>query len=346
MIIAYDAKRAFLNSRGLGNYSRDMIRLMRTYAPQNEYLLYSPKGDGAVTPQGLWKVAPALWRTFGIRTEADIYHGLSGELPYGLTSSPHAPKTVVTVHDAIFLRYPEYYSTTYRWLFTRKVQYACDTADCIIAISEQTKQDIIRFFHADERKIRVHYQGCSNIFRTYKSEISPRRDYILFVGSTEPRKNILNLIRALASAKIDLPLVALGGANKNDAEALALAQQLGVRLELRHGVPFEQFPALYYNAACLCYPSYFEGFGIPILEAMCVGTPVVTSTGSCFHEVGGEAARYADPANPEAIGAELQKVLTDNALRNAMIEQGFVQAALFTDEKVAKNLLAIYEELA
>ena len=201
--IALDAKRAYHNHRGLGNYSRDMIRLLTTFAPEHEYLLFAKPTDRysfphtrTVAPKGLWALLPSLWRSYGCLSDldgVDIYWGLSGELPFGIHRKPL--KKVVTIHDAIFLRYPELYSASYRRLFTRKVQYACDHADLIIAISEQTKRDIIDFFHADERKIQVVYQGCNNHFREpvtsdqtaqVKAQYNLPQRYILTVGAIEP----------------------------------------------------------------------------------------------------------------------------------------------------------------
>lgn len=360
--IAYDAKRAFANRRGLGNYSRDVIRLMTTFAPENEYILFgrpTPLCDASrtrvVSPQGLWRLCPSLWRSFGCLSQldgVDIYHGLSGEMPFGIHRKP--VKTLVTMHDAIFMRYPELYSTTYRLLFARKVQYACDHADLIIAISEQTKKDIIDFFHADERKIRVVYQGCNNRFREPVSDarmaqvrqqynLPPR--YILTVGAIEPRKNLRNLIEAMSVAQIDLPLIAVGGQSAYAAQMAELAKQRGVDLRFLHGLPFEDLPAVYKAAELFCYPSIFEGFGIPILEAMCIGTPVLTSTGSCFSETGGDAALYADPLDAEEIGAQLTRILTDETLRETMRAKGKEQAEKFTDEKVANHLIQVYHEL-
>ncbi|MCQ2330423.1 MAG: glycosyltransferase family 4 protein [Paludibacteraceae bacterium] len=336
MRIVFDAKRYFHNSRGLGNYSRDVVRLIREYAPNWEVVLMDKSG---------------LSRSFMNIPPCDIYHGLSGELPFTIGRSQ--ARSVVTMHDAIFIRYPELYSPTYRWLFTQKVRFACKAADTIIAISEQTKRDMIEFFHADESKIRVVYQGCSNIFRQPVSaeqiaEVKKKYDlpenYLLDVGAIEPRKNLKNLIQAMAAAKIDLPLVAIGGHSKYADEAAVLAQQSGVTLLLRHGVTFADFPAIYKGAEVLCYPSIFEGFGIPILEAMCVGTPVLTSTGSCFAETGGEAALYANPLDIEEIGAQLNRILTNNHLRQEMVAKGTVQANRFTDEQVAKNLIHVLQE--
>ena len=360
--IAFDAKRAYHNHRGLGNYSRDVIRLLTTWAPENTYLLFAqPTADydfphtQTIAPPGLWKIFPSLWRSFGCTRQlrdVNIYHGLSGELPWGIEKI--GIKSVVTMHDAIFVRYPELYSPTYRWLFTKKVQYACNVADIIIAISEQTKRDLVEFFHADEKKIRVVYQGCSNIFResvTERQIAEVRRKYalpdcyLLDVGAIEPRKNMKNLLRAMAVAGVSLPLVAIGGKSRYADEMAAEAKRLGVYLRMLHNVPFADFPAIYKAAEVMCYPSIFEGFGIPILEAMCVDTPVLTSTGSCFAETGGDAALYADPLNPKEIGSQLLRILTEDGLKKEMIQKGQEQAARFTDERVAANLIKIYEEL-
>lgn len=360
--IAFDAKRAFSNQRGLGNYSRDVLRLMAQYAPENEYLLfgrptaaYSYPEAQVVSPQGLWRLFPSLWRTIGCLKQldgVDIYHGLSGELPFGIHRAK--VKTVVTIHDAIFIRYPELYSPTYRWFFTRKVQYACDHADLIIAISEQTKQDIISFFHADERKIRVVYQGCNNRFREpvtteqleqIRTRYQLPEQYILSVGAIEPRKNLRALIEAMSLAQISIPLVAVGGQSAYAAQMATLAQEKKVDLRFLHTLPFDDLPMVYKGASMLCYPSLFEGFGIPILEAMCVGTPVLTSTGSCFGETGGNAALYADPGNPQQIGEQIRRILSDSSLRQTMIRKGHEQAERFTDEQVAHHLIEVYHEL-
>lgn len=337
MKIAFDAKRYFHNQRGLGNYSRDVVRLIRTYAPDWELNLIDKTG---------------LARSFMRVPSCDIYHGLSGELPFGI--GRNGEKSMVTMHDAIFVRYPELYSPTYRWLFTQKVKYACKVANIIIAISEQTKRDMIEFFHADESKIKVVYQGCSNLFRqpisneqitAVQAKYDIPKTYLLDVGAIEPRKNLHNLIRAIASAHIDLPLVAIGGHSKYADEAAVLAQQLGVNLLLRHQIPFVDFPAIYKGAHVLCYPSIFEGFGIPILEAMCVGTPVLTSTGSCFGETGGKAALYANPLDVDEIGAQLAAIASNEQLRAQHIALGFEQADLFKDEKVAQILIHVYQSL-
>lgn len=341
MTISFDAKRYYHNTRGLGNYSRDVVRLIREYKPDWQLELVDKSG---------------LARSFMCVPSCDIYHGLSGELPFTIGHSQReGTKAIVTMHDAIFVRYPELYSPTYRWLFSQKVRFACKAADTIIAISEQTKRDMIEFFHADERKIQVVYQGCNNHFREpisqeqidhVRRQYDLPTDYVLFVGAMESRKNLKRLIQAMAAAKVDIPLVAIGGHSRYADEAAQMAMQLGVTLCLRHDIPFADFPPIYKGAQVLCYPSLFEGFGIPILEAMCVGTPVLTSTGSCFAETGGKAALYASPNQEEEIGEKLYAILTDTSLRERCVQEGLRQADTFSDEQVAHHLIQVYEQLA
>lgn len=360
--IAYDAKRAFSNYRGLGNYSRDVIRLAQTFAPQNEYVLlgqptdlYCPEAAGIISPQGLWRLCPGLWRShgcIGALRGVDIYHGLSGELPFGIHRC--GVKTVVSIHDLLVFRYPRLYSPGYRTLFAAKMRYAVRVADIIIAISEQTKRDIITYLHADERKIRVVYQGCNHIYRApvtaqktvqVRAAYSLPQKYILYVGALEKRKNLHTLIAAMAQAKVSLPLILVGGENKYGKALQQQASRSGVDLYILSGVPQTDLPALYHEAEVFVYPSVFEGFGIPVLESLAVGTPVLTSTGSCFAEVGGEAALYADPADPAGIGRQLNTILADETLRRRMIALGHEQADKFSDERVAHNLLTVYREL-
>ncbi len=368
MTIAFDAKRAFHNFRGLGNYSRDYLRLAAQYASENRYLLFNPKKAGRqslpqnncffeVTPKGIWQIAPALWRTFGCTSRlkelhTDIFHGLSGELPMNIHKT--TVSKVVTVHDAIFLRYPELYSATYRALFAKKVRYACRVADVVIAISEQTRRDCIELLGAEEKKVRVMYQGCSNLFRktvTEEEKKSVRQQYnlphefLLDVGAIEPRKNLKTLLEALFMSKLDIPLVVIGGESQYARQMKRLAASLHLKVIFLHNVPFTSLPAIYQSAHALVYPSFFEGFGIPILEALCSNLPVLTSTGSCFAETGGDAALYADPHKTDDIAEKLRMLVFDDVLRRNMIERGTIQAAKFTDDIIGNNIHSLYQSL-
>ncbi len=370
MKIAFDAKRLFCNHRGLGNYSRDLLRILTQYYPENQYDLYTPKikidvpintaTTNIITPSGLYKHLPSsLWRSMGItadirRNGADIFHGLSQELPLGIEKLNI--KKVITFHDAIFIRYPELYPSSYRKVFTMKNLRSCKIADRIIAISEQSKQDAIEFFGADPAMVDVVYQGCNNIFRQKATleqlaEVKVRynlpTEFLLFVGAIETRKNISAIFHALSNFHIDLPLVIVGRKTNYTNELISLAESLKITTQIQflHNVETEHLPSIYQLATAFIYPSVFEGFGIPILEALCSKTPVITSKGSCFEETGGEFSRYVDPLNPEDIGAALKQVLNDTALQNTMKEQGLIHSQKFTDDKIAENIMNLYKNI-
>lgn len=371
MNIAFDAKRAFHNTRGLGNYSRDTMRLMGTYYPENNYYLFNPKAKkrvefalpehaSIITPQSIvGKALPSLWRSLGMRGQlitsgAEIYHGLSQELPYGIQKI--GIKSVVTMHDAIFMRYPELYPASYRAIFIQKNRYACRVADSIIAISEQTKRDIIQYFGADESKISVVYQGCNNIFR---AEISQEKmnqvrvkynlpsNYLLNVGAIEKRKNVATIIAAICKKKIETPLVVIGAPTKylEEVKQYISAHHLEKQVQFIHHVATEDLPAIYKMAEIFIYPSVFEGFGIPILEALCTGTPVISTKGSCFEETGGKFSSYVAHDQAEEMGEEILRILGDQAIQKTMREQGLLHAENFKDEVVARNLMQVYKSL-
>jgi len=370
MRIGYDAKRLFYNHRGLGNYSRDLIRILNQFYPENQYDLYTPKikidfpinpkNTQIIQPSGIYKLLPSsIWRSAGIMSDIkrrgdDIFHGLSQELPIRIEKLPI--RKVITFHDAIFIRYPELYPSTYRKIFTAKNMKSCRIADRIIAISEQSKQDAIEFFNADAAKVKVVYQGCNNLFRQnitasdkekIRSKYNLPVDYLLFVGAIEPRKNIGAILKAIYQEKIDIPLVIVGRQTDYTRELVKLSHELNLSAQIifLHNVETIDLPAIYQMALLFIYPSIFEGFGIPILEALCSMTPVITSAGGCFEEAGGSFSRYIDPLNAQEIGAMLLKVLTDTSLQETMKNEGFVHAGKFTDDKIARHMMSVYQKL-
>ncbi|MDR1592560.1 MAG: glycosyltransferase family 4 protein [Prevotellaceae bacterium] len=372
MIVAFDAKRAFHNHRGLGAYSRQVLQLMSRYAPESmQFILFDPHPADAIplslterfsveAPESpLDKLFPSLWRSVRCVKQiagcgAAIYHGLSQELPQGIERLP--VKKVVTMHDAIFIRYPELYDRLYRRIFIRKNQYSCRVADRIIAVSEQTKRDFIEFFDADPAGIDVVYQGCDNRFR-HTIEASTldevRRkyrlptDFLLTVGAIERRKNLEITLHAMHQGGIDAPLVVVGNPTDYLHSLKNLINTLGLhgRVIFLHHVPTDDLPAIYRMASVMVYPSLFEGFGIPILEALCSGVPVVTSDGSCFRETGGKSSIYVSPTDAEAMNHALKRTLSDSTLRETMIADGRLHAETFNDETIAKALLNVYTHL-
>lgn len=369
MNIGFDAKRALFNRSGLGNYSRSTIKLLSHFYPGNKYYLFSAKNTQELfqpsenqivveSKSGLIASFPSLWRSWGIHLmnhkKLDIYHGLSNELPWSIKRT--GIKSVVTIHDLIFLRFPEYYPFFDRQIYWFKFRHACRVADKIIATSEATKADIISFFGTDPSKIEVVYQTCDPVFRIpvspdKKEEIRIKYDlpekFILSLGTIEKRKNALTLIKAYLNENINVPLLIAGRPTNYLSEINNYLEKnpSNKRIIFRYSIETTDLPALYQSASLFVYPSIYEGFGIPILEALYSGIPVITSDGSCFAETGGDASLYCNPYDFEQIGKCISKVLNEPDLMKTMIENGFIHAAKFDEAKVAANLMMVYDRL-
>lgn len=372
MNIGFDAKRAFFNNTGLGNYSRNTLKQLSTFYPENAYYLYVPKKKHTVNfnlpnakliyPDSFTgQVFSSYWRSFLItgqiaKQQLDIYHGLSNELPFGIEKIKS--KKVVTIHDLIFLRYPELYKPFDRKMYQRKFLYASTVADLVIAVSEQTKRDIIEFFGISPDKIKVVYQGCNPVFfKEKKSEIleKAKKDYflpekfILYVGTIEERKNLLLLIKALNEHKISIPLIAIGRKteyfSKIDTYINSCSADFKNQIRFIDNIPNEMLQAFYKLAHVFVYPSIFEGFGIPILESLASGTPVITSKGSCFAEAGGSGALYIDSKNSDELAQELIRVLNDTDLYNDLKLKGLQHAENFKEEQIASHLINTYKNI-
>ncbi len=370
MNIGFDAKRAFFNMSGLGNYSRNIISALSQYASVHQYHLFTPKTKGSVfnlsapnikvfEPSGFaMKYFKPYWRTFGLANDLrqrkiDVYHGLSNELPFNIHKS--GIKSVVTIHDLIFLRYPKLYRKTDRAIYNQKFRYACKVADKIISISTQTKYDLMDYYSIPARQIDVIYQGCNPVYQEEvpaekKMEVIQKyrlpENFILTVGNIEERKNVLQVLRALQKEKIDIPYVIVG---KSSAYADKLKQFVAKKkishVYFLHDVPDEYLPAIYQLATAFIYPSIFEGFGIPILEALWSGIPVITSKGGCFEETGGPYTKYINPEDADEIGDAIKEVLYNTEIQRKMIEGGLEHAKKFSEKHIAETLINIYQSL-
>ncbi len=376
MRIAFDAKRYFNNATGLGFYSRTLVNGLRAFFPENEYLLYTPyirrnyaaDVTGARFPESLpGKLIHPLWRsklvTSQLRRDGiQVYHGLSHELPSGLSRA--GIRSVVSMHDLIFMRYPELYPVLDRFFYQKKYRRAVQEADLAVAISEQTRRDLIDYFEVPAWKIRVVGQSCDPAFGEYSLSAIPGANsvplpadirvpesgFVIAAGSLTPRKNWDGLVRALSVTRergYDIPLVAVGTGNSKYARSLpALAASLGVSVVwINRHIPSRELAALYRRASALVYPSLFEGFGIPILEALTTGIPVVTSTGSCFGEAGGAAALYADPRSAEDLADKIIQVL-DTRTRDRLLEHAPLQVRKFDLKHICNTWNELYKELA
>ncbi len=363
MHIGFDAKRAFNNHTGLGNYSRFIINALLQYAPAHQYTAYTPKiGRANWHPEKLaigtppHKMLGAWWRSVGIKKQlqqdhVQLFHGLSNELPWGIHRT--GIKSVVTIHDLIFLRYPSLYPRIDRWIYARKFKQACMQADVVVAISEQTKRDIITFLGIPSEKIVVIYQDADPVFANPLSPATLQqtlqqyrlaKPYMLCVATIAERKNQLLLLQAyeaLATQAIDLVLVGGKGSYQEVLQQFIDKHQLkGVHIFNK--VPFKDLPALYQGASLTVYPSVFEGFGIPIVESLHSGVPVIAAQGSCLEEAGGKGALYCSPTDALDLAEKIQQVWQNKALAQEMVMAGKQHIQQFSAATIAHQLHQLY----
>ncbi len=371
MKIGFDAKRAFKNFTGLGNYARSIVQILAKNYPENQYYLYTTdkvsndrtaflfKLRNVFIRTATIKLLKSFWRSKGVvkelvKDEIEVYHGLSAELPSGLKA--RGIKAVVTIHDLIFLRYPKYFKYLDRKIYELKYRKACEDADTIVAISEQTKRDIIHYFGTAEEKIKVVYQGCDPIFyekqtseflNEIRSKYNLHKDFFLCVGTIENRKNQLLIVKALASLPKDIDLVLVGKSTpyQNNIEHYIADNKLTSRVHILNNVPFLDLPAIYQIAKIFVYPSEFEGFGIPILEALNSAVPVIAAKGSCLEEAGGPNSIYINAGDEDDLVFQILKVLANKPLRNNMIEEGQSYALNFREEIIAAKILSVYQSV-
>jgi glycosyltransferase involved in cell wall biosynthesis len=378
-IIGFDAKRIVRNGTGLGGYGRTLVNdLIRRNGGEMELLLYAPDMGRDhlrqqiiqdpharfVYPKGnSCRLSRDLWRVKGIvsQLKADgvqLFHGLTGELPLGIKKS--GIKTVVTIHDLIFMRHPEYYNwldvKIYEWKFRQTLK----EADRIIAISECTKRDIIELGGISGDNIDVIYQSCNprflasqpSMLNPQRSTLNPHpsslpRRYMLSVGTIEERKNLMLALRSLVHLPEDIHLVAVGKQTKYAALVEAEAEKLGLksRLHMLSGVSDADLHAIYSLAEVFVYPSRYEGFGIPIIEAIFSGLPVVACTGSCLEEAGGPDCLYVHPDDVEGFAQCVSRMLIGSPERDARIPLSHNYVQRFRGADVAGQVMEVYNRL-
>lgn len=374
MKLGFDAKRLFNNYTGLGNYSRSLVFHLQQSNPDIEYHLFSPEASPGKATAHFFNTSQfhihqskarikAYWRSFSIikdlkKTGIDIYHGLSNELPHNLQQS--GIKSVVTIHDLIFKIYPETYSLSERIIYDRKFRYACSQTDKVVAISENTKQDIVRLYQIPESKIEVVYQSCHPVFYQLQSNsdnLAVRElyhlpeQYFLYVGSVEERKNLQLIIEAyqLAKDEIKIPLIIIGkgGAYKHDCKRLIEKYQLGnYFIWLENLADNVHLQCIYQMATALIYPSFYEGFGLPVAEALLCKTPVIAAATSSLQEAGGPDSIYVDPKNSAALADAMKRILSDKELVEKMKEMGYQYAHTnFSPEPLARQMHCLYQSL-
>ncbi len=284
----------------------------------------------------------------------DLFHGTSFIMP-----PCRSAKGVLTIYDLTFMLFPAYHDRGMQAV-TRHIRRYAGRSDCIIAISEHTKRDVMEHLRIPEERIRVTMLAADERYRVIDdaaatsavlTKFGVDREYILYTGTLEPRKNIPALIRAYAALKEEMAiphrLVLAGGKGWLYDGIMESVRTLGLEKDVIFTgyVPDGEMPYLYNGAAVFAYPSFYEGFGLPPLEAMACGCPVVVSSSSSLPEVVGDAGLTVDPHRPEELAEAIGKVLTDGSLRSALREKGLRRAAAFSWKRCVAETLTIYQEL-
>ena len=285
--------------------------------------------------------------------DAELFHATEHLLP-----PFHDSPTVLTVHDMIFKLFPQTQKRLNYWYLNATMPLYCRRADAIVTVSECSKRDIVAHYSLDPAKVSVIYEAAGPEFRPAspaeqdqaRQRYSLPEQFLIHVGVIEPRKNLTRLVEALQRLRgegLTIPLVVVGPKGWLYDDFFQRLDQLQVRDAVCFPgyVPLTDLAAVYSAARLAAMPSIYEGFGLPVLEAMACGTPVICSRTSSLPEIGGDAARYFDPLSVEEMAAAIRTVWTDPDLHAAMRQQGLAQAARFSWQRAAQQTMALYNRI-
>lgn len=359
MRIAFDAKRYYHNNTGLGNYSRTIVGGLQKMFPENDYVLYDEK---------------SFTRTFKLGSKAladgcDIFHGLSNEIPMGSKS----PKSLVTIHDVAWRTFPDMYHWADRKIYDWKYGSSCRRADKVIAISESTKRDVMRFYGVQEDRVEVIYQPVQEYYYTPMSKEDAVKliddyfevgelpkaadgsyDFILYVGSINSRKNLLSILKALAMMKKEnrpfLLIVGNGREYRKECEAFISRNGLEKDTLIESNIHNNHLlQALYKEAKAFVYPSFYEGFGLPVVEAALQQTPVITTTVSSLPEAAGPDACLIDPHSATAVeemASLIDRLCSDTAYsKEVAMKMDAYARKMFMPDALTRQMMGAYESL-
>jgi len=353
MRIAIDTQTILGQKSGFGFYVKNLIDSLKKVSPENDYILISPETDKDFsTPQRF------LWDQFGFskaakKNKVDILHQPCFSAPVF-----YRGKIVVTCHDIISLLFPKNLPLASRLFYSRWMPFSYRAADKIIADSEHTKKDIIQYLHITAEKIKVIHLAVSSNFRpqpndkikTIKKKYHTGEKYFIHVSTLEPRKNLSFLVKAFAKVakkgiKENLLIVGKKGWYYEGLFQLVKDLNLDKRVIFTGYAEDEDIPVLYSGATALTFPSMYEGFGFPPLEAMACGTPVISSNTSSLPEVVGEAGILLSPKDEQLWVRNMSKIATNSKLAFKLSQKGLLQAKKFSWEKTARETIQVYKEL-
>ncbi|HEY4688108.1 MAG TPA: glycosyltransferase family 1 protein [Anaerolineae bacterium] len=364
MLIGIDASRAVsAQATGTETYSHYLIRALIDLAPDRRFRLYfnrPPDPDRYRSPNAALKAIsfPRLWTHLRLSVEVARYPPDILFIPAHVVPMLHPRRTVVTVHDLGYLHFPGAHPTGQRLYLDLSTRWNARAAMRVIADSQTTKNDLIQHYRTPADKIVVAYPGIDPALKrvedaqriqAIKSQYGITGDYLLCLGTLQPRKNLARLIDAFARSQTrDTQLVIAGKKGWLYADLFKQVEREGMtnRVLFTGYLPDADKPALISGATALVLPSLYEGFGIPLIEAMACGTPVVCSNTSSLPEVAGDAALLVDPTDTEAIAAAIDRITSDAGLRGRLVGRGYVQASQFTWQACARIVLDTIEKVA
>ncbi len=369
MRIGIDFTSAARERAGIGRYARELVRALARRDSPHTFVLFIPRDALADLVRWEWPRHFALVRApLTERALAALWHRVRLPLPVeafiGRTDVFYSPdfllpptlarRTLVTVHDLSYVRVPECFPEVLKRYLNQSVPRAVRRADLVLADAESTRRDIVEVYAASPEKVRVLYSGVDPRFapaipaeeqQRVRTRLGLVRPYLLSVSTIQPRKNYARLIEAFARLKTECDLVIAGGKGWMYDEVYDAVDRLGLKERVRFAgfVSDEDLPALYAGATLFVYPSLYEGFGLPVAEAMACGVPVVSSDASSLPEVAGDAALYFDPRSVEAMAAALERALGDAEWREGARVRGRARIKPFTWDRAAQELLKHFE---
>lgn len=359
--IGIDARK--LEDFGIGTYVRNLVLALARIDRENQYVLFVGKDGLEGLPENFRQVTETSsvysvrelyslsWQIF--RQKLDLYHATHYVLPAVLPC-----RAVVTIHDIIHLLFPEFLPNRLALLYARQmIRRSLIKGSRVIAVSHNTKADLMDYFGIDGKKIRVIYNGVEDLFRVplpaaeidaTLERLGVPRPYALFVGNPKPHKNLHNVLRAFARARelrpFDAALVSVGDRGATDLKTRQLCELLGIadKMHFTGHLPQEALPAVYQGASLFLYPTLYEGFGLPVIEAMASGVPVITSNGSALREIAEGFAHLVDPLDVEELALAIARCMTEPELRSTLIQLGLRRAGDFRWERAAEKTRDIY----
>lgn len=362
MLIGMDASRAAVaQATGTEFYSQQLIRALIDLAPDHRFRLYfnqqplaqlnTARVEARVIP------FPRLWTHVRLSLEVTRHPPDVLFVPSHVLPLLRPRRSVVTIHDLGYLHFPDAHPTLQRWHLDLSTRWNARVAALVIADSQATKADLIKHYHTPTEKIVVAYPGLDPQLRrvedvtTTLTRYGLDGEYIFTIGTLQPRKNLSRLIDAysrstLPSRNIRLAIAGKKGWLYDDLFRQVEQIELSDRVLFLGYVPDEDKAALLSGACAFVFPSLYEGFGFPVIEAMACGVPVVCSNTSSLPEVAGHAALLIDPLDVDAIAAALNRIVSESDLRQTLIERGYTQARRFTWKACARAVLGVLEDVA